>query len=350
MNEFVCVRLIQGNGLDLTLFQFDYDLTFAAFFLNADRTLYGRYGTRSSLKEAEVDMSMPGFREALSAALKLHRGYPDNREALAGKQALEPRFKVPEEFPALREFKLKLDYEKKEFNGCIHCHQVRDAERKLLRDRNESFSDRDMFPWPMPDLLGLVFDPEHRATVKSIANGSPAARAGFRAGDDLVSMSGQALVSTADVQWVLHNAADGAKLPVRVRRDDREATLTLELPPGWRRAADVSWRPTSWDLRRMATGGLVLENLTDDERRDAGVKDDQLALRVKYVGQFGAHAAGRDAGFQKGDIVIEYDGVSKRLTESGLFAHATQVRKLRDRVPITVLRNGEKKKLTLPMQ
>jgi hypothetical protein len=350
MSEFVCVRLIQGNGLDLTLFQFDYDLTFAAFFLNADRTLYGRYGTRSSLKEAEAEMSMAGFRDALDGALKLHRGYPANRESLTGKQSLEPRFKVPEEYPSLSQFKLKLDYEKKEFNGCIHCHQVRDAERRLLRERSEPLSDREMFPWPMPDLIGLLLDPNRRATVKSIADGSPAARAGFRAGDDLISLTGQPLVSTADVQWVLHNADDGAKLPVLVRRDDREVALTLELPTGWRRGADVSWRPTSWDLRRMATGGLVLEKLTDEERREARVADDGLALRVKYVGQFGAHAAGRDAGFQKGDIVVEYDGVSKRLTESGLFAHAVQVRKIRDRVPITVLRKGERVKLTLPMQ
>ena len=48
LKKFVCVRVIQGNSLDLELFQFDYDLTFAAFFMNADRTIYGRYGTRSS--------------------------------------------------------------------------------------------------------------------------------------------------------------------------------------------------------------------------------------------------------------------------------------------------------------
>ena len=47
MDRFVCVRLVQANAMDLTLFQFDYDLTFAAFFLNADRTIYGRYGSRS---------------------------------------------------------------------------------------------------------------------------------------------------------------------------------------------------------------------------------------------------------------------------------------------------------------
>jgi hypothetical protein len=34
--EFVTVRLVKCNGLDLSLFQFDYDLTFAVFFFNSD--------------------------------------------------------------------------------------------------------------------------------------------------------------------------------------------------------------------------------------------------------------------------------------------------------------------------
>jgi len=50
MDQFVCVRLVQANGLDLELFQFDYDLTFSIFFMNGDKTIYGRYGTRSSQK------------------------------------------------------------------------------------------------------------------------------------------------------------------------------------------------------------------------------------------------------------------------------------------------------------
>ena len=41
MRHFVRARLIQCNSLALDLFQFEYDLTFAAFFLNADKTIYG---------------------------------------------------------------------------------------------------------------------------------------------------------------------------------------------------------------------------------------------------------------------------------------------------------------------
>ena len=73
LDKFVCVRIVQANGMDLTLFQFDYDLTWAAFFLNADRTIYGRYGTRSRSNRKD-DVSLPGFTKAMTAALALHKG------------------------------------------------------------------------------------------------------------------------------------------------------------------------------------------------------------------------------------------------------------------------------------
>src|SRR5882672_5837390 len=114
MDKFVCVRMVQGNGMDLTLFQFDYDLTFAAFFLNADRTIYGRFGSRSDQKEADRDISIEGLREALNGALELHKNYPRNKAALAGKQPKPVRFRTPEEYPSLAgKYKATLDYEGK---------------------------------------------------------------------------------------------------------------------------------------------------------------------------------------------------------------------------------------------
>ena len=85
MDRFVCVRLVQANALDLTLFQFDFDLTFSAFFLNADKTVYGRFGSRSEREDATKDISIAGFRKAMLAALELHRNYP------ADKASLEPK-------------------------------------------------------------------------------------------------------------------------------------------------------------------------------------------------------------------------------------------------------------------
>ncbi|MBL9129955.1 MAG: thioredoxin family protein, partial [Verrucomicrobiaceae bacterium] len=45
LDQFVCVRVINANALDLGKFQFDYDLSFSAMVFNGDGTVYGRYGS-----------------------------------------------------------------------------------------------------------------------------------------------------------------------------------------------------------------------------------------------------------------------------------------------------------------
>ena len=82
--------------MDLSLFQFDYDLTFSVFFMNADKTLYGRYGSRSSVEEATKDISLSGLRNTMEAALNLHKGYPSNRALLTGKTGPKAKYAVPE--------------------------------------------------------------------------------------------------------------------------------------------------------------------------------------------------------------------------------------------------------------
>src|SRR5205814_6227041 len=105
MEQFVCVRMIQANGMDLSWFQFDYDQTFVVFFLNADRTIYGRYGSRSIAKESTREISLEGFRKSMAAVLELHKNYPGNKGSLAGKQGVPPRFNTAEQYPNLKKYK-----------------------------------------------------------------------------------------------------------------------------------------------------------------------------------------------------------------------------------------------------
>src|SRR5262245_37562222 len=125
--------MVQMNGIDLERFQFDYDLTLAALFMNADGTVYGRYGTRSNQTSAG-DVSTHAFGNAMARAIELHHGYPDNKASLQGKQGKKPRFKRPEEYPSLqKDFKREPDLTGQLSKNCMHCHQVREAERLVFR-------------------------------------------------------------------------------------------------------------------------------------------------------------------------------------------------------------------------
>jgi serine protease Do len=343
LTNFVSVRMVQANAMDLTLFQFDYDLTFAAFFLNADRTVYGRFGSRSHHKEAEKDISIEGFREGLAAALDLHKNYPRNKQALAGKQPKPVKIKAPEQYPSLTgKYKPTLDYEGQVVRSCLHCHQVREAERESYRANRQPIPDEVLFPYPMPDVIGLTLDPKEKARVQAAASGSAAAKAGFAAGDEIVSFGGQPILSIADVQWVLHNASQPARIPAVVKRGNQTRNLTMELGPQWRQTGDISWRATTWDLRKMATGGLVLKEVSEPRQG--------VGLRVDYVGQYDEHAAGKRAGFQKGDVFISADGQSMPMTEGQFLRYLLQNKMPGERVPVSVSRADQRLDLQLPMQ
>ena len=355
MDKFVCVRLVQANALDLTQFQFDFDQTFAVFFLNQDKTVYGRYGTRSSHDDTTQDISLEGLRKAMEGALALHKNFSRVKGSLTAKKLPLMKQKQPEEFAALASYKPEINYKEKTAQSCMHCHQVRDAQIRELRERKEPIPDEILFAYPKPDVLGMKLDPKEVATVQEIAADSAAERGGFKTGDEIVSLAGQPIISIADVQWVLHTAKvptekTPTKIPAQVRRGEKLLPLSLALESGWRKGSDLSWRTSAWDLRRMGFGGMFLGALTPEERAAAGLKEDQLGLIAKHVGEYGEHAVALRAGVKKGDIIIGFDGIEKGASESELLAHSVQKRKRGETVTVKVLRNGKEMEFKFGLQ
>ena len=346
MEKFVCVRLVQANSLDLELFQFDYDMSFAVFFLSADKTILGRYGTRSAKpKEADKDISLEGLRASMEAALRLGTGAARAQfaDGLAAKRGAKPDKATPQAYPGLSEFKPQLDYRGKLAKSCIHCHQIIDAQRLEYRLAGKQVPDKVLFPWPDPSLVGVNFRKDKRATIRRVIPGSPAARAGLRAGDEISFLDGQPIISPADVQWVLHEAADSATLKAKVKRAGKLVDVDLVLPAGWRRASDISWRTSSWELRRMGFGGMLLEHEPD-------ANPGKLSLRARHVGQYGNHAVAKRAGVVKGDLLVEFDGIDEDLSESQLMVYAMQKRKRGDVVPIKIKRGRKILEMRIKMQ
>lgn len=353
LDKFVCVRVVSTNGLDLSLFQFDTDQSFAVFFLNADKTIYGRFGTRSHRTDWLGDVSLKGLAAAMQGALALHADYPANAKSLSAKRGPKPDIASPELYPPLRgEFTDSLNYAGNNVvKSCIHCHQIGDAKRDMYRASGEPLPESMLFPYPHPKSIGLILDPNQRATVKEVRPGTPAAQAGFKAGDVIDSLAGQPLLSIADIQWILEQTpATGGRVNASVKRNGVAQELTLELGAGWRQADDISWRVSSWGLRRMTTGGMLLKPASAEQREAAAVADGEMALHVEHVGQYGAHAAAKNAGVQKGDILIAFDGRTDLVREADIFRQGMFERRPGQRVPMTVSRNGKQITLQIPMQ
>ena len=350
LDQFVCVRLINANTIDLARFQFDYDLSFSTLFFNADGTIYGRYG--SWVHQADPDAKETiGYRRALEGALALHRGYPANGSTLAGKQGAPTPFRTPVEIPELaKKYGRELNWGGNVVQSCVHCHQVGEAFRGYYREKGEPVPLDRIYPMPAAETIGLSLAPDQAATITAVAPDSIAARAGFRVGDEFVSFAEQPLISIADFSWVLHRAPEAGTLAAVVRREGKDVQLALVLPPGWRAQSDISRRVGTWSMRAMAFGGLTLTDLDDATRKERGLATDSLALLVKGMGQFNKHGTAKKAGFLKDDVMVDFAGEQSRLTEGELIGCVLAKTKLGEIVDVTVLRGAERVVLKLPMQ
>ncbi len=352
LEQFVCARQVSTNGLDLSLFQYDTDQSFAVFFLNADKTIYGRFGTRSHRTEWLGDVSLEGLSKALRKTLDLHRDYDAVKGSLTGKRGGPMEVASPELYPSLKgKFTDKLNYEGDVVKSCIHCHQIGDAQREFYWRAQKPIPDKVLWPYPHPKSIGLILDPDELATVKEVRRGTPAAAAGLTRGDVIRSFDGQPMLSIADVQWVLHNVDPaGGRVRMSVERNGRRRDLTLALADGWRREGDLSWRVTSWGLRRIAAGGMLLEPLSDDGRRELSLSPDAMALGVRHLGTGGPHGAAHRAGVRKGDVLIAFGGRKDLKKEQDVHAYVLASTKPGDSLPITVLRERRTLTFELPIQ
>ena len=350
LKQFVCVRVINANALDMELFQFDFDLSFSTLFFNADGTIYGRYGSWQHQHNSK-DATTAGLRSTLEEALKLHRGYPANKASLAGKQARPTPFKTPIELPRLMgKYGLELNWNGKVVPSCVHCHQIGDAFRLWYRDQKQPIPESWTHPYPAPETLGFSLAPAPIGKVSAVSPNSAASKAGLQLGDEILSIEGQPVMSQADVSWVLHGAPSTGGLKMQVRRTPSTATLHLELTQNWREASDISKRVGTWGMRGMALGGLVLEDLNDADRAALGIDLSSLALRVNYVGEYGTHAAAKKSGFLKNDIVLQLGAEAGRKSEGAMILHLLRQHQAGETVSATVLRGKEKLQLNLPQQ
>lgn len=213
--------------MDLSLFQFNWRLSWMVFLMNQDKTIYGRYG-------CSAGNNVEGLKKTLAKALELHKNYPNNKEEFAGKVGPKPEWKTPEEMPTIKlQGKIR---EARSSRSCIHCHNVLEGYVNSSQKEGKPLPNRFKYPYPTASQVGLSLDSAECATLKAVRTETPAEKSGFQTEDKILRMAGQTIVSIADIQWILFTADDAATIPVVVERDGKSVDLTLTLPSGWRAA------------------------------------------------------------------------------------------------------------------
>jgi len=339
-DQFVCVRVVQTNGLDLKLFQYDYDNSWAAVFMNADGAIYGRFGTRTATgPQSDWFHNVPAFKKAMQRALEVHKAYPGNKTSLADKIGKDPEYPIPDKIPGLAPWAGRATTPK----GCIHCHMVREfALRAKWLDGKLTLDD--LWVFPMPNNIGLRMDDKDGLKIQSVNPNTPAEKAGLQEGDELVRLNGQPLLSIADIQWVLHNLPRETTLKAAVKRGDTTLEKSIVLSGNWKES-DIGWRASSWYGLRH---GLKTEPLSAADKEKRGIPADQIALAVK--GLFGKSGPKlQQAGLRTGDIIVAVDGQTASISESQFLINLRLNHGPADSVRFTVLRGDKRMELTVPM-
>lgn len=321
--QFVRLRLSNLRGLDLNVFDFDYDLTWVALMLTAEGKVLGRFGGRDA-SSASVYLSLPGLRHSLERALEKHRKEPKGKAPLKAAR-------LPEDYPAARKMGAAT---------CIHCHHVHEFQREKSMAEGTWNADQEL-RYPDPALLGFQLDARQGDQINRLDKGSTADRAGIMKGDVVVSIGGHALASILDVQHALDRAPAKDDILLVYRRGSEEREATLRPDKSWRERMDISWR---WSLKNLKPEPPVAgEDLGAGEKKSLGLAPDRLAFRQ---GPFLATAA-RQAGVQVGDIFLRVGPKDLALTARQFDTYFRLHFKSGDEVPFLLLRGKEKLNVTI---
>jgi hypothetical protein len=264
------VRLIRIEGIDLNLFEFDLDLTWTAFLMNADGKVYGRFGGRDA-KGADTRNSLAGLHYAMQSALAEHRKNP-----AAKPETMKPPLFI-EKVPAARGVR-----------GCVHCHQAKELLRQEALNTNTWQRDS-IYTYPLPENVGITLDKDKGDRISEIKPASPAAKIGLKAGDIVQTINKVSIHSFADAQYGLHTSPAKGAIPITWQRDGKSLQGNLIVEQDWKRT-NVTWRPSLLDL--LPSLAVYGSDLTAKEKQELKLDAKRLAFRQEAPVHANAKAMG----------------------------------------------------------
>jgi serine protease Do len=320
----VRVRLTRVDNQDLNLFDFDYDLTFMVFFLNAEGKVYARYGGRDG-KSPDSRQSLEGLRYTMASVLRMHA----EKDKLFAPRRQE-RSRYIREVGGMRRR-----------GGCLHCHQVKEVLNHDLERKGVSVRDL-VYCYPLPENVGLELDLERGNVLRTVKDRSPASRAGLRAGDMLRQLNGIPIHSFADVQQALDRAPRSGSIAVEWERDHKRNRGKLTLAEGWKKG-DIFWRPSMQEY--VPSARMYGRDLTAAQKKTLGLSERQLAFRQSTPVQ----AQARAAGVRVGDIILGIDDKRLEMDADRFLRYVEHNYLVGDRVTVQLIRAGKRMSLRMTL-
>ncbi len=320
------LRIGNMRGVDLSVFDFDYDLSWHAVLLGADGNVLGRFGGRDADTPAKYQ-TLAGLKHSLAAALQLHKAQQNgNDNTPPRKQSFAESYSAAS---------------KRTETACIHCHHVNEFRRDQMQ-REGGWSLDDVWVYPRPENLGLTLDAEQGDRVVSVLANSPAGKVGLKAKDVLRRIGKVPIASVADAQYALQQAPKKGELAIVWQNGEREKRGIIVLQDGWRKT-DVSWR---WSLKSLSPNPSIIgEDLDLEGRKRLGLKPEQLAYRhMNFLTPTARHA-----GLLANDVIVGIDDQMLTMNARQFETHVRLYCKVGQEITLNVLRGNERVKVKLKL-
>lgn len=319
------------SRVDIARFEFDFDTTWAAFTTDSKLRIYSRYGGRDE-HEPDARLSKASLLQTLRESLAAHNTATE-RATVRPSANSKPDDVLWHPEPKSSQTPLDIPLLRKNHQGCVHCHQVR--EYSLLQAYHDGRFNRELlFSYPLPESLGIEFDRAHGHRVTRVRDGSPAAGQ-LKPGDVVTRCEDVPIRSELDLRWALQRVPASQKHLKLVVFGEERREVELTLPTNWRQT-ELSWRksarsvPADWGFRGAA--------LAKFERREVGLPENGLAILILSVKPRGlAHALG----LQKGDVITALAGDSRERNLDRLRSDMLRRFTPGDAVQLTVRRGTE---------
>ncbi|MFT8789739.1 Do family serine endopeptidase [Komagataeibacter saccharivorans] len=180
--------------------------------------------------------------------------------------------------------------------------------------------------------------PATGALVASVSSGSPAEKAGLKAGDVVTELNGRAVDTPHTLAVEVASIAPGTKASISYLRNNRPQTASVTIASlGKGGTADSTVGDTSHDAEKGPRLGVTLAPLTPDMRQQLGLEEGVRGVVVSDV-QPGSPA--EQAGIHAGDVIQAVGEVpveNPRATVSAI----RQALQANHSVLLRVVRNGQ---------
>jgi serine protease Do len=180
------------------------------------------------------------------------------------------------------------------------------------------------------------------ALVSQVVEGSPAEKAGVKAGDIIVKFNGRNISGAAELKNLVGREKPGSTSTLSVFRDKKPMEFSIKIAERTAKALG-SDAPSASATEKSDELGVEIEKVPAAAAEQMGIKEGE-GVQVKDLQPDGA---GARMGLRSGDVILEVDG--KALTSAADFNKAIQEAKANKVVRLKVQRGNAKIFLGAPL-